>query len=817
MGSVRLVLRADLRGRWRPLLGLALLLGLIGGVVLTAATGARRTDTAYPRLLRWASASQVDIIPARTGQTGFYAALRRLPQVAAMSVEGLYQMALPVRHGLPTAPVETLSSTDGLMGTSVDRVKIVAGHPFRRGPGGQAMVDRRLALQEHLRPGSILRLLAVPNDPSTGIPDLRHAVPLSFRVSAVVVFDTQIVPATKTYGLPTALLSPPFTSTRMARSTSYGDQAAVRLAPGASLAAFQATASRLAAQYPGTGKLNIVDLSDGVTATQNAIHPVAVALAAFAALTGLIALAVIGQLLSRQLTLDAAEFPILRSLGMTRARLAGLSLVRMSLPTVTGGLLSVVIAIAASPLMPIGPARLAEPSPGMTVNLAFLGAGFALIALLPLVVAAPSAWRAAARAGGPSGVAEPAAAARPSRVGPALGVAGSVTGGVGVRMAFEPGHGRTAVPVRSAVASITIAVAAVTASAIFGASLVGLVSAPARYGQNWAGQLDFGFGAAPPGLASQIMKTQRAVTGYAAGDYGQVTMDGRTIAAVGIDPLRGHGYLTMLTGTAPTGPGEIAFGEQTLRALHRQVGDTVRILINGRARLMRISGEAVFASFSRGGFAATGLGTGAATSASVLSVPFSPTGCVHGDTCYNFVLMRMRPGTDTRRVAQRLQAAAIRSGCPIGSCAVSTDQRPSDIRNDTGVRDTPLILGAVLALLGIGTLAHVLLTSVRRHRRNLAVLKTLGLRRRQVLGVVLWQADALAAVALALGLPLGILAGRWSWALFARSLGVAATPAIPAPLILAAIPVTLLLAILIAAGPGRAAARIRPAVVLRAE
>jgi len=48
MATVWLELRADLRQRWRALLSLALLLGLIGGVVLTTAAGARRTDTAYP-------------------------------------------------------------------------------------------------------------------------------------------------------------------------------------------------------------------------------------------------------------------------------------------------------------------------------------------------------------------------------------------------------------------------------------------------------------------------------------------------------------------------------------------------------------------------------------------------------------------------------------------------------------------------------------------------------------------------------------------------------------------------------------------------
>ena len=63
MATVWLTLRADLRHRWRALLGLALLLGLVGGVVLTAAAGARRTDTVYPRLTAWSNASQLAIVP----------------------------------------------------------------------------------------------------------------------------------------------------------------------------------------------------------------------------------------------------------------------------------------------------------------------------------------------------------------------------------------------------------------------------------------------------------------------------------------------------------------------------------------------------------------------------------------------------------------------------------------------------------------------------------------------------------------------------------------------------------------------------------
>jgi putative ABC transport system permease protein len=108
MGSVWLSLRADLRGRWQGLLGLAVLLGLIGGVVLAAAAGARRTDTAYPRLLRWASAAQVDVIPNSDRlPTAYFTALGRLPQVASMSTTDLYQAVLPPRPGQQLAPVET--------------------------------------------------------------------------------------------------------------------------------------------------------------------------------------------------------------------------------------------------------------------------------------------------------------------------------------------------------------------------------------------------------------------------------------------------------------------------------------------------------------------------------------------------------------------------------------------------------------------------------------------------------------------------------------------------------------------------------------
>ena len=193
MAPAWFVLHADLRQRWRPMLAMMLLIGLVGGVVLAAAAGARRTDTAYPRLLRWASAAQVNVLNGPR-LTRYDDALARLPQVALTSTASVYNTALPARHGLPQTVVETFSSPGRALGVSADRVKILQGRMFNPSAAGQAMIDQQLAGLEHLRPGGTLHLLVIPDNPTTGNPEPRLAVPLAFRVSAVVAFDSQIVP-----------------------------------------------------------------------------------------------------------------------------------------------------------------------------------------------------------------------------------------------------------------------------------------------------------------------------------------------------------------------------------------------------------------------------------------------------------------------------------------------------------------------------------------------------------------------------------------------------------------------------------------------
>ena len=135
------------------------------------------------------------------------------------------------------------------------------------------MIDQQLATMAHLRPGGTLHLMVIPSSPTTGSLEPQRAVNMAFRVSAIVVFDDQIVPATTTAAEPRALVGTPFTRTPVAQSASYGYQAAVRLRPGADKSAFvraaTATATRILGPVKsnGQGGFNIIDLADQFAAT----------------------------------------------------------------------------------------------------------------------------------------------------------------------------------------------------------------------------------------------------------------------------------------------------------------------------------------------------------------------------------------------------------------------------------------------------------------------------------------------------------------------------------------------------------------------
>ena len=146
---------------------------------------------------------------------------------------------------------------------------------------------------------------------------------------------------------------------------------------------------------------------------------------------------------------------------------------------------------------------------------------------------------------------------------------------------------------------------------------------------------------------------------------------------------------------------------------------------------------------------------------------------------------------------------------------VAAAERPADVASLARIAAVPILLSGLLALIAAGTLAHTLASSTRRRRHDLAILKSLGFTRRQVRHAITWQATTITAIALIIGLPAGIASGRWAWRVFATQLGVLPHPVVPLATILIAIPAALALASLLAAVPGQAAARTKPATVLR--
>jgi len=242
MGAVWLRLRAELRHQWRAWLALAVLLGVIGGIALTAAAGARRTDTAYPRFLHASHAAQLAVLPTLSGFHGYLRAVARLPQVSSSAFAAFLQMSFPGPGASPFSALTAEASPAGDEGVSIDRVKVVAGRLFDPADPHAVMIDQQVADREHLRPGGTLRLIAFPQQGAN--PDVKHAARLALRVSAIVVFDDQIVAASKELGYPRLLLSPAFARTRQAMSFNpAGGALYVVLRPHADAAAFSRRAA----------------------------------------------------------------------------------------------------------------------------------------------------------------------------------------------------------------------------------------------------------------------------------------------------------------------------------------------------------------------------------------------------------------------------------------------------------------------------------------------------------------------------------------------------------------------------------------------
>ena len=395
----------------------------------------------------------------------------------------------------------------------------------------------------------------------------------------------------------------------------------------------------------------------------------------------------------------------------------------------------------------------------------------------------------------------------------------------GIDFAFDPGRGRGAVPARSAITGAVLAVLMVVATLTFGSSLATLVSHPALYGWNWSYGIsaDGGYATVPqPQLASR-MRSDPEVAAWTLIWFASANVDGQAVPLLFGRP-RATVAPPILSGHAVDGRDQIVLGQATLAQLHQRLGGTVTASVGSfvHARLV-IVGTATMPTVGLSQGLHSSLGTGALASAQILGS--MAAGC---DGPPAMALVRLRSGVTAaagHASLQRVATAVTRTAATLpasSSCRgvtlnVIRVQHPAQIASYRSMGAAPDLLAGGLAVGAFAGLAFTLFASVRRRRRDLAVLKTFGFTRRQLAGTVAWQASVAAVIGIGVGMPLGIALGRFLWTLFARQIYAVPAPAVSAGALTLVALGTILLANLAAAMPGRSAARTPPALALRAE
>ncbi len=793
MNAVWMRSRADLRARRWGWLALAVMLGVFGGGVVAVAAGARRTETAYPRMVAASNAMDAIVysyVSADGGGTDLDA-IAHLPEVRSWQrYAGFTGYAGDLAKAADFAALAAGSD-------QLSRPKVLRGRlPDPAAPDEVAMSTFSLDRFDT----DLGRTVTVDFvDASSSIDD-PVTIPVQLRVVGVTVMPNDFPTTASGDSGALNLVSARFVSTHADRFVS-SQALGVALTHGeADYASFEAGVEHLS-----TGPSFVSSTAAQAHKIERSFRFLADALWILAALGGLTVLLVASQLVARQILLESDDFPALRAMGMARGQLLGVVMVRMATVALVAAAVAAAVAFAGSAFTPIGSARIAEPHPGLAFDATAIGLGAGLIVVLTLLVSVVPGRRAARTAGLPTRRVITDGGRRTSRITSWLARASAPPTMLnGVRLATETGHGRTAVPVRTTLAGIVIGLTALTAAVTFGASVDHLTATPRLYGVAWDAEIDSATLGDNHAL-DEIVPALSAMPGVAAVGVGgtgiPVHVDDVAADAIAMDVVRGSVLPPAIDGRQPTAPDEIALGGKTLDALHKHVGDSVVLDVDGLGSAeVRIVGQVVLPPVGDNGV----FGEGAILPYQALlrAVPNGPPP--------NAVLVRF-----SSDAARRHGLAALRAELPYAQ--VYQPGTPIDIVDFGRVRSIPMLLAGLLGLVAAATLVHALVTAVRRRRRDLAVLKALGFVGAQIRRTVRWQAASVAVIALAISLPLGITLGRSLWNVAASELGIVPEPVTPIGVLGLLAPMVLVLAMAVATVPARAASRTVPAQALRIE
>jgi hypothetical protein len=831
--ALRVVLyrfKATIGRRWGGYLTVVLMVGLLGGLGMGAVAGARRTQSSFSAFLATTNPSDLGGItavlnPELGADAGYDPALTarisQLPNVSSLESYGGLNI-LPLRSdGAPdpasAAPGNGRGSIDGL-NFDVDRAAVLEGRMANPERADEFVTDALDAKLLGLHVGDVVPFGVYTNEqtisPGFGTASVQPHLRVDATLVGIVVLNRALVQddVDASFPLVNGLFTPALTRPLIGCCINYaftsvqvthaGDAATVRAAINGilpkTLPAFQ-------------------DLSLATAQVERAIKPQSVALGVFGAIAALAALVIAAQVIGRQLLDLADEHAVLRALGASRILTVSDGLIGVVGAVAAGSMLAVAVAMSLSPLAPIGPVRPVASGHGVSVDWTVIGLG-----AVALTVALSAIGVAVAHRDAPHGLARrtrPLTQRRSTVAGAAAASGLPASAVTGIRLALEPGAGRAAVPARSAVIGATLAMVVVVATLVFGASLHTLVSHPPLYGWNWDYALSAGGGGGdiPQAQATQALDNNPDVAAWTGVYFSSLQIDGQTVSVLGANPnaavqpptLSGHGL---------DAADQVVLGETTLAQLHKHLGDTVAVS-DGQdtPTLLQIVGTATMPAIGAASLAHLEMGSGALVSDELIPAAAKNTFAAP-ITGPNAILVRLRPRTDATVARDSLQPIAdLLSNSANFGVSVEPVQRPAEIVNYRSMGSTPTLLGTGLAVGAVCALGLTLIASVRRRRRELALLKTLGFTRRQLAAAVAWQSTVATAIGTIVGVPLGIALGRKLWQLFAREIHAVPVPTVPAASVALIALGALLLANIVAALPARIAARTPPALMLRAE
>jgi hypothetical protein len=361
---------ASLRRYVRGAVALGLLLACGGGLAVDVASGADRASSAFSRLLIATHAPDGYLF--LSNDSSVEQKVEHLPQVLASA------------HVLVLAPGSSeytpVVLTDRRFGADISGFKYLSGR--RPIQSNEAMVGFTQARSQHLRVGSTLTMPVPGTSPTT-----------SAAVKVVgVVADTRAFPPLQYTNEQGVYLDASFLQTPAGRlwqpAPGGGEIVAVRIHGGApAFGSFLESVERIQG-----GPIGSDTLESEAAGPERSMHLQSLALWMAASFGALVVLAVVSQLLLRQLAEHRATSPALRSLGMTTGQLVFADLVWVGSIALAAAIGAALVAWAGSPLFPLGTARVADPHPGFAFDGAIIGPGAAILVGTVLAVGALVSW-----------------------------------------------------------------------------------------------------------------------------------------------------------------------------------------------------------------------------------------------------------------------------------------------------------------------------------------------------------------------------------------------------------------------------------------